>query len=222
MEDLFDEVTATVETEDNKQQDVAKETTQESKSEDKQEKWRDGFFKEKQAREALAAENKKYKDAFKALGIEDDPEAAVLKHKAEKTGQTEDEIRAEIERYKAQGKEEAKAELQAQEEQKAIRLKDLEDIKAKFPDCKASDTLELGQEFIDLMRLGRYSAVEAYGIVNRNKPEKKATVSTGSTESHGSPNEKTFFTAEEIRQMSPEDERKYHDIIMATMDKWSK
>ena len=222
MENLFDDAETTVETAKDKGQDVESKPTQESKPEDKQEKWRDSFFKEKQAREALAAENKRYKDAFESLGIGKDPEAAVLKHKAEKTGQTEDEIRAEIELYKAQGKEEAKAELKAQEEQRAIRQKDLEDIKAKFPDCKASDTLELGQEFIDLMKIGRYSAVEAYDIINRNKPEKKATVSTGSTESHGSPNEKTFFTAEEIRQMSPEDERKYHDIIMATMDKWSK
>lgn len=221
MEDLFEDVIeTTVEAEEDKGQDVAEKTTQESEGVDKKEKWRDSFFKEKQKSDELSKKVKKYEEAFETLGIDKDPEKAVLKHKAEKTGQTEDEIREEIKRYKAQGKEEAEAEMRERERMTALRLKDLEDIKAEHPECKVSDTLELGQEFVELMSLGRYTAVEAYEIATRKKPEKKATVSTGSTESYGSANEKTFFTADEVRNMSPDDQEKFHDVIMKSMTKW--
>lgn len=220
MEDLFDDVETTVETADNEGQDVEAKSTQESEVVDKKEKWRDNFFKEKQVNEELSQKVKKYEEAFEVLGIDKDPEKAVLRHKAEKTGQTEEEIREEIKRYKEQGKREAEEEMKRNQEMTALRLKDLEAIKAEHPECNVSDTVELGREFAELMSLGRYTAVEAYEIINRKKPEKKATVSTGSTESHGSANEKTFFTADEVRNMSPEDQEKFHDVIMKSMTKW--
>lgn len=204
MESLFDDLA------ENNEQVKADENAE---NQPKNEKWRDEYFKAQNALKEKDEELKKYKEAEKEKEI---------KAKAEKTGQSIEELKAEQEKIRAEAAREERAKIES-EYQNKIEVekqlaKDMADIKAKYPDEKRTSVQELGGKFLRLMLTGDYTAVEAYELCER-KPVKKV-VTTGSTESTGGAVDKDFFTAEEVKAMSPQEVAKNFDKIEKSIKKW--
>lgn len=226
--DLFEDVEEETEEQIEQEQDVVEDVEKdegEKPSEVKgKDRWRDNYFKEKKAREGLEGQLAKFKQALKEYADSDDAEEVLLQKKANETGQTVEEIKAEREKYIEEGikkgKELARTEWEKEQESKAVFTRDLAAIKEKYPDVVAKEVSDLGSDFIKLMQTGVVSAVEAYELTHKveTKPTKK-TASTGSTESVGG-GVKDFFTSEEVDNMSREEIRKNFDVIERSMTKW--
>lgn len=162
-------------------------------------------------RDALKKENQKseslingFKSGLKAQGYEGTDEDILAKLYADAHGVSQEEARQKIAKdSEIHAKEEmlTEREQKVQEKEdalnKAVRDIDLMRIKAEFPDVSVSDTLDLGDEFVDLMKKGKYDAVKAYKIV-RAANAKEAPPSMGSVKGATVIPEKDFYTEAEL------------------------
>lgn len=220
MEDLFEGINTEKENQVARTESESNSST-ESK-EEKQLKWRDEYFKEKKEKEELKAKLEKRDIAFKELGFNGDVEEEVLKRRAERSGQSVEEIKAERDKTINEAKEQAKKELQKEYEQRFLekqqRLKDLAEIKAKYPDVTVEDTIGLGKKFITLMATGYFTPLEAY---EASKPKEEKIVSSGSTKG-GVSTDEDYFSPEEVSQMTRAQVKKNFSKIEKSMEKWNK
>lgn len=116
-----------------------------------------------------------------------------------------------------------KAQLEEYERADAERqfAADLSEIKAKYPDEKATSVLKLGPEFLQLCASGFVTPLVAYEALRNNK-KTTAPPSTGDITSSSS-KEKDFYTSEEVDKLTDEDydkNPKLMDIVRKSMLKW--
>lgn len=100
--------------------------------------------------------------------------------------------------------------------------KDLEAIKQKWPDEKASTINDLGDDFMTLMATGCISAVEAYEVLRSRRAQAPAPPpSTGDITAAPAP-EKEFYTPEEVDRLTSSqlDDPKIWKKARASMLKW--
>lgn len=101
--------------------------------------------------------------------------------------------------------------------------KDLNAIKAVYPDISANSPLELGDRFVELMATGAIDALTAYRVVKAEEEAVKKEVpkSMGSV-NNASATEKDFYTPEEVDSLpkSAYDDPKIFKTIRKSMLKW--
>ena len=185
--------------------------------------------KEKQLAE-LAKQKAKYDKGLGEMGYKG--EDAIFKAVADSTGKSMAEVKAEWDKHNADIEEAVKnhpfvkeaeklrAELLAEKERQEatiIRKNDLLAVKTKYPNEKAEDVGDFGEEFAGLRRAG-FDAVRAYEILQLNKKEEtKKPVSTGST--LGGSNGTEYYTMDEIKAMTPDEMRKNYSKVEKSLKK---
>lgn len=107
-----------------------------------------------------------------------------------------------------------------QRESRRVFADDLAEIKSKYPEVKAREIGELGDEFVRLRASG-VDNLMAYEVVRRHQEltQKPTPPSTGSVKSAGGA-VKEYFTASEVRAMSPSEVKKNYAKIRKSMQKW--
>jgi len=85
--------------------------------------------------------------------------------------------------------------------------RDLQEIKAVYPDVKCGNVWELGEVYLRLMLTGEVDAVTAYEAqtASERRGRKAAPPSAGSARSGGMAPEKEFYTPEEVDRLSKND-----------------
>ena len=87
------------------------------------------------------------------------------------------------------------------------RMKDLEAIKAVYPECEETDSMNIGEVFINLMQTGKVDALTAYeaqmAYNKRNAVEK--VESMGKAASRGVNIQKDYYTPEESQRFTRKD-----------------
>ena len=106
-----------------------------------------------------------------------------------------------------------------QREQRHIFDSDLNSIKAEYPDEKASDISQLGDEFMQLCAAG-IKPIAAYDAIRAGKMRtEKQPPSMGDVNGF-SGNEKSFYSRDEVERMSPKDVHKNYEKIRKSMASW--
>ena len=106
-----------------------------------------------------------------------------------------------------------------QREQRHIFDSDLNSIKAEYPDEKASDISQLGDEFMQLCAAG-IKPIAAYDAIRAGKMRtEKQPPSMGDVNGF-SANEKSFYSRDEVERMSPKDVHKNYEKIRKSMASW--
>lgn len=114
----------------------------------------------------------------------------------------------------------AQAEIARQQQYEAVFAEDLAAIKQLYPDEKAKDIRDLGDEFMAMMASGQVDAVSAYEAIrarkNRTNPKPPSTGGIG-----GDGGKKpAFFTKEQVDAMSDAEIDKNYDAIRKSMMRW--
>lgn len=172
---------------------------------------------------ALKNTNKNLMDALNTLGYEGSETDIINKINAEREG-------ISFEEYKMREEEKNKRianDPRIVEAQKVIRErqfeKDLQAIKEVYPDVTAESVLDLGETYLNIMKSGDVSPVDAY-VAQRAKesraqskiPPKIGAVNTTA------PAEKEFYTPEEVDKLTSKDldNPKIMEKIMKSMKTW--
>ena len=112
------------------------------------------------------------------------------------------------------------AEAARQQQYEAVFAEDLAAIKQLYPDEKAKDIRDLGDEFMAMMASGQVDAVSAYEAIrarkNRTNPKPP---STGGLGSNGG-KKPAYFTKEQVDAMSDAEIDKNYDAIRKSMMRW--
>ena len=185
--------------------------------------------KEKQYAE-LEKKKAEYEKGLGEMGYKG--EDAMFRAVAEHTGKSPEEVKAEWDKRNSdieeavknhpavKEAEELKAKLLAEKEQQeamTIRNADLIAVKTKYPNEKAEDVGDFGEEFAGLRRAG-FDAVRAYELLHLNeKQETKKPVSTGSTQ--GGSNGAEYYTMDEIKAMTPDEMHKNYSKVEKSLKK---
>ena len=114
----------------------------------------------------------------------------------------------------------AQAEIARQQQYEAVFAEDLAAIKQLYPDEKAKDSRDLGDELMAMMASGQVDAVSAYEAIrarkNRTNPKPPSTGGIG-----GDGGKKpAFFTKEQVDAMSDAEIDKNYDAIRKSMMRW--
>lgn len=109
---------------------------------------------------------------------------------------------------------------QAEVMQQQIFAQDLAAIRKMYPDEKAKNVTELGDEFMAMMATGQVDAVSAYEAV-RAKRQRTAPKppSTGKIQA-GAAGQGAYYTREQVEAMSDEQIEKNFDDIRRSMATW--
>lgn len=107
-----------------------------------------------------------------------------------------------------------------QRESRRVFADDLAEIRKQYPDVKVRDIGELGPDFI-MLRASGVDNLMAYEVVRKRQEMDKKPIppSTGSVKSTGG-SVKEYFTASEVRAMSPSEVKKNYAKIRKSMQKW--
>ena len=170
---------------------------------------------------SMRRENQQLLDAIKMLGFEaDNTDELAIQAESYATGRNADEIRAEREEKTKVEQLEAELETLRKRESERVFKDDLEQVKTAYPDLKAKNIFDLGEEFLKLRASG-VDPVIAYEAIKAKEARetKEKPVSTGSVKSTAKV-EKDFFTADEVKRMTADEVRKNMDIIDKSMKKW--
>ncbi|MEA4831919.1 hypothetical protein SDC9_124400 [bioreactor metagenome] len=183
--------------------------------------------RDREAAEREAAAAKKASDtlrnALKTMNITGEtPDEMAINAEAFATGKPREEIKAAYEKR-------TEAETLKSENENLKKLirdsalnKDLIAIKAAYPEVKAENINELGEDFVSMMAAGKnLDPVKVYGALKiMNEANKKPVPkSTGDVRSSGT-QEKDFFTREEVQKMTSSEVHKNYDKIIASQKKW--
>ena len=114
----------------------------------------------------------------------------------------------------------AQAEIARQQQYEAVFAEDLAAIKQLYPDEKAKDIRDLGDEFMAMMASGQVDAVSAYEAIrarkNRTRPKPPRTGGLGSDGGK----KPAYFTKEQVDAMSDAEIDKNYDAIRKSMMRW--
>lgn len=114
----------------------------------------------------------------------------------------------------------AQAEAARQQQYEAVFAQDLAAIKQLYPDEKAKDIRDLGDEFMAMMASGQVDAVSAYEAIrarkNRTSPKPPSTGGLGSDGGK----KPAYFTKEQVDAMSDAEIDKNYDAIRKSMMRW--
>ena len=176
----------------------------------------------------IKAENERLMGALKGYGYEGTPEQIADLLMAQSTGMTPEEARAQREAEEQRIAQEtmSKRELELYKSMviETMKEKDLNSIKAAYPDVKASKIEELGETFVKIFNTGQLSAVEAYEAakVLDQRNTKPTPPAIGAVNSQGS-GEKDFYTPAEVDRLTDADydrNPKLMEIVRKSMLKW--
>lgn len=98
--------------------------------------------------------------------------------------------------------------------------RDLEAIKAIYPNEKAKSITDLGDEFLSLMASGKISPVVAYEAIKANKERTNKTPASMGDVGSSKAMEREFFTREEVRAMKQSEVSKNYEKIKKSMETW--
>lgn len=179
------------------------------------------FAKMRREMEQTQRENKRLQSALKGFDFHGQT-ADELADEAEAyhTGRSVEEIRrAREERAKIEALEEECKTLRARESARVF-ADDLAEIKKQYPDADIKNIRDLGDDFMRLRASG-VDNLMAYEVVRRRQEMDKKPIppSTGSVKSTGGA-VKEYFTADEVRAMSPAEVKKNYEKIRKSMKKW--
>lgn len=176
----------------------------------------------------IKAENERLLAALNQYGYEGSPQEIADLLLAQQQGITPEEARQQREA------EEAARQQQAQIEQELafyrniaienLKTKDLNTIKAAYPEVKASKIEELGETFINIFNTGKVSALEAYEAskvieARSKKPIPPSLGGVNETNNTG----KDFYTPDEVDRLTDADydrDPKLWERVRKSMLKW--
>ncbi|MGI6168812.1 MAG: hypothetical protein ACOYI4_03720 [Christensenellales bacterium] len=189
---------------------------------------------------AAQAEREKLLNAVRMYGFDGEPDAITaelerqaIAMQAEATGVPASQIEAQYAEQRRQQEEfqRLQAQLQAtnqeldgyrQEKYERILTDDLQSIKKVYPDVKASDIRELGQDFIRLRAAGVDTLVAYESIRAVDAKTKMTPPPESGTVGAAAPGEKSFYTSDEVDRLTPEqlDNPKIMKAVLDSMTKW--
>lgn len=176
----------------------------------------------------IKAENERLLGALKGYGYDGSPEEIADLLMAQSTGITQEEAKAqrEAEEQRLAQENMSKQELQLYKSMVIEQMKerDLNSIKAAYPDVKASKIEDLGETFIKIFNTGQLSATEAFEAarVLEQRNTKPTPPSMGAVNSKGS-GDKDFYTPSEVDKLTEADydrNPKLMEIVRKSMLKW--
>lgn len=167
--------------------------------------------------------NKKLMDALNSLGYEGSETDIMDKLSAERAGLSVDEYRTKEREHN----ERILKDPRVVEAQKVLRErqfeKDLNAIKEAYPDVTAKSVLELGDVYLNIMRTGGASPVDAYAAqLAFNEREKAKVPPEIGAVNTTTPAKKDFYTPEEVDKLTSKDldDPDVMDIVLKSMKKW--
>lgn len=167
--------------------------------------------------------NKNLMDALNHLGYEGSETDILERLSAEREGISVDEFRTREKEHN----ERILNDPRIVEAQNVIRErqfeKDLQSIKEVYPDIKAESVLELGDVYLNIMKSGGASPVDAYAAqLAFNEREKAKIPPKIGAVNLAAPEEKEFYTSEEVDKLSDKDldNPKIMEKIMKSMKNW--
>lgn len=174
------------------------------------------FAQMRRDKEALERENA---ELLEALGLFFDGDNKVEQAHAYYNDEDVDDV---IERFNAEREQRALNEeserLRADNEQLAFdnkRMRDLQEIKAEYPDAEIDDVLELGEKFF-AFRTNGMSATLAYETIMAGiaqPPKSMGKLKTGRPT-------RGYYTRDEVEAMSSSERIKNYDKIRKSMGHW--
>lgn len=148
---------------------------------------------------------------------------------AEAAGISRDEVLSNLQREE----EAAEAEIQSKEKDLQIkalqeRIDEVEAEKAMAQDLailqKIDPTIksleDLGDDFVAYITAGLTAEQAYYAIERKEQSTKPAPAKAPGKITEAAPPEKDYFTEEEVDNMTPEEQKKHHKKIIASMSKW--
>lgn len=112
------------------------------------------------------------------------------------------------------------AEQLQQAQQRQVFQKDLAEIRAAYPDEKAEDVAELGEEYLAMMATGKVSAIAAYEAVRAHKQRSAPKAPSMGDVGGSAGKEKEFFTREEVLKMTQAEVSQNFEKIRKSQAKW--
>lgn len=171
----------------------------------------------------LKTTNKNLMDALNRLGYDGTETDILEKLNAEREG-------ISVEEYRIREREHNERILndpRIVEAQRVIRdrqfEKDLQAIKEVYPDVKAESVLDLGDVYLNIMKSGGTSPVDAYAAQLAADAREKAKIppKIGAVNTT-TPEEKEFYTSEEVDKLTDKDlnNPKIMERVMNSMKRW--
>ena len=182
----------------------------------------DSAFAELRRRaEAYEKENKALQEALGLYFDGETPDELVVKAHAYESGRSEEEIRAELESRNEFERLSAENELlrQQNENYQASRMaeEDLREIQSIDPDVKSLD--DLGPNFYKYIERG-LRGKEAYAAYKALTEMTKVIPPKAPGKVNEAPDEKDYFSPEEVDAMSEAEVDKNYDAIRKSMERW--
>ena len=169
------------------------------------------FAEMRKSNEALKTANNSLLDGLSKLGYKGTAEEILEQIAIEQSGMSEEEYLQEKKSLEERINRDPRV-VEAERIMRESRFReDLQAIKDAYPDCDAKSVEELGDVFLNLMRSGAVSAVDAYAaqLAHNERKESKIPAKVGNL-NQNTPPEKDFYTDAELDNLSSadlEDER---------------